>query len=535
MNTKHHSAAFGARPSAVLYISLLFVSFLLILPGCEKDFKQENTDPTGIPNSQLQIPALFPPLQSSVFHNYQTAQNLSADGFAGYMMSAKPFRAAYDLNYTLVDDWDKNGFNDQYTFVMAPVNRMALLGLKKSSPDLWAVALIMKVEAMHRVTDKFGPIPYSQVGKSLTVTPYDSQQEVYTRFFNELDTAVGNLQVFVAANPGKMPFQPYDRIFKGDYTKWIRFANSLRLRLAMHIVKADANTARLQGEKALNSANGGLLESAADVAAIAVAPGDESDLYRVTVEFADNSLGASIGTYLNGYKDPRLPVYALPATDPLIAGQFVGIRIGIAIPSQQDYQGYSLLNTAKSFLINTPEQIMTAAEVWLLRSEAALRGWAGAGDPKTNYERGIQASMQQWGVDGTAYINDDTSTQAPYVDPKNAANNSPALSAITIKWDDGAAAEQKLERIITQKWLAMFPEGQEGWTEFRRTGYPKLLPVLNNTSNGAIDTQIQIRRLAYPSNEYNTNGAEVQKAVQLLGGRDNGGTRVWWDVAKGNF
>jgi hypothetical protein len=93
-----------------------------------------------------------------------------------------------------------------------------------------------------------------------------------------------------------------------------------------------------------------------------------------------------------------------------------------------------------------------------------------------------------------------------------------------------------LERIITQKWIAIFPEGQEAWTEFRRTGYPKLFPVVNNNSNGTISTDIQVRRLAYPASEYNgTNLAEIQKGLQFLAGPDNGGTRVWWDVNGPNF
>ncbi|HEY0176046.1 MAG TPA: SusD/RagB family nutrient-binding outer membrane lipoprotein [Pedobacter sp.] len=519
------------------YTTIVCALLLLTIAGCKKNFEKDNTDGTGIPNSELQIPTLFPPLQSAIFHNYQTAQNLSADGFAGYMMSPTPFKASYDLNYGLNDDWDKNGFNDAYTLVMAPLLRMSIIGVKKTDPDLWSIALIVKVEAMHRVTDKFGPIAYSAVGKSLTSTPYDSQQSVYNRFFNELDTAVSGLQAYIAANPGKKPFAAYDRIYGGDYAQWIKFANSLRLRLAMHIVKADAATAKLQAEKALSPNNGGLLTAASDNAAIAVAPGSEADLYQITQEYGDNRLNASMATYLTGYKDPRLAVYATPAIDGLFPGQYVGIRIGSDIKAKSDYVTYASPNTDKTFKINTPEQIMTAAEVWFLKAEAGLRGYANAGDPKTNYEKGILTSMQQWGVDGayTAYINDATSTQAAYADPKNAANNSPAVSTITIKWDEGASNEVKLERIMTQKWLAVFPEGQEAWTEFRRTGYPKLFTVVNNTSNGAINTQTQVRRLAYPSNEKTSNGAEVQKAVQLLGGPDNGGTRVWWDVDKGNF
>jgi hypothetical protein len=92
-----------------------------------------------------------------------------------------------------------------------------------------------------------------------------------------------------------------------------------------------------------------------------------------------------------------------------------------------------------------------------------------------------------------------------------------------------------LERIITQKWLAMFPEGQEAWTEFRRTGYPRLFPVVVNSSGGMINTQVQVRRLAYPQSEATLNPAAETAGIKLLGGPDNGGTRLWWDVDKGNF
>jgi len=153
------------------------------------------------------------------------------------------------------------------------------------------------------------------------------------------------------------------------------------------------------------------------------------------------------------------------------------------------------------------------------------------------YEDGITNSFTQWGVAGaaSAYINDATSKPADYADPLNAVNSSAALSAITIKWDEAATKEQKLERIITQKWISNFPDGTTAWSTFRRTGYPKLFPVVLNNSGGTIDTKIQIRRMNYPGSEYVTNAAEVAKGVTLLGGLDNGGTRLWWDVNKDNF
>ena len=87
----------------------------------------------------------------------------------------------------------------------------------------------------------------------------------------------------------------------------------------------------------------------------------------------------------------------------------------------------------------------------------------------------------------------------------------------------------KLEKIITQKWIAMYPNGQEAWSEFRRTGYPKVIPVVNNLSNGTIDTDIQVRRMTFPRSEYANNAAAVKEATSLLGGADNGGTKLWWD------
>ncbi|MNR08122.1 Susd and RagB outer membrane lipoprotein [compost metagenome] len=179
---------------------------------------------------------------------------------------------------------------------------------------------------------------------------------------------------------------------------------------------------------------------------------------------------------------------------------------------------------------------MCAAEVAFLRAEGALRGWSMGGTAQSFYEQGVKTSFEQYTLgssDASTYLNNNTDTQAAYTDPINAANNiaanSPLLSKTTVKWDESASMEQKLERIITQKWIAIFPDGQEAWSEFRRTGYPKIFPVMNNQSGGTINTEKQIRRLPFSEDEYKNNQAEVTKAVSLLGGADNGGTKLWWD------
>jgi hypothetical protein len=525
------------------YNYIAFLIFLAVgLGGCTKKFESFNTDPTGISNQDLLIPSLFIPLEQEIMYmtddGYQTAQNLNADDYCGYAMPDQTFGQALDnANYVFIDGWNTEGFSSIYTNLIGPIkNKLAKSGVQTANPDYWAIALIVEVEAIDRVTDKFGPVPYSQVGTSLVSVPYDSQQDIYTAMFAQLDTAVANLQTYIAANPGVKPLASYDALYGGDYTEWLKFANSLRLRLAMHLTKIDPATAQAQGEKAL-SAGGGLLAVASDDAAVLASQANGNDYNQITDSYGDNSMNASIESYMVGYSDPRLPVYFMPDSNAGHTTEFTGIRIGCNIPPKPFYSGFSKYNFNTTFTLGAPEVLMTAAEVWFLKAEAALRGWAGAGDLRTDYVTGIQTSMQQYGVASAApaYIADNSSTPVNYVDYLNSVNNDTALSKITIAWDPAASQEVMLERIITQKWLAMFPEGQEAWTEYRRTGYPRLFPVVVNSSGGTIDTQVQVRRLAYPQSEATLNPAAEAAGIKLLGGPDNGGTRLWWDVDKGNF
>jgi hypothetical protein len=128
------------------------------------------------------------------------------------------------------------------------------------------------------------------------------------------------------------------------------------------------------------------------------------------------------------------------------------------------------------------------------------------------------------------YIADATNTPIAFTDnAEGSSYNAAAPSNITIAWDANASFEKNLERIITQKWIAVYPDGPEGWAEFRRTGYPKIFPVVTNNSNGTINSDVQVRRIPYPQSEYNNNSTGVQTGITKLGGQDNGGTKLWWD------
>lgn len=516
----------------------------ILLSACTKDFERINTNPYGMSKDELKadfrlVGEPFRQIQFNIFAVQpgwvmQVQQNLQGDIFSGYMGVPGPFGNFGNNNstYNLTDGWNQVMWGCAYgSYIDAPniavmpiaTRIMKLAGTEFNDFKAWLQ--ILKVLTMHRISDVYGPIIYTKYGvinpdKSID---YDSQKDAYYAFFADLNSAITTLTPL--ANDPLKPFARFDLTYDGSYKPWIKLANSLRLRLAIRIAKADPAKAKLEGEAALANPVG-LMTVPGDDARINIAP-VEHPYNAFSDSWNDIRMGAPMESILTGYNDPRIKLYFKNAAAK--PDGYKGVRTGIALPSKM-YEDYSRLATFPSRM-----QLMTAAEVWFLKAEAALNGWAGAGSAVTNYENGVKTSFEQYGIAGqaTAYLADNISKAAPYTDLKNAANNvvagDPNLSTITIRWEEGDAPARKLERIITQKWIAMYPEGQEAWTEFRRTGYPKLFPVVVNNSGGKIPTATFVRRINFVTTEYATNAKGVERAVTLLGGPDNGGTRLWWD------
>jgi hypothetical protein len=509
---------------------------LLMLIGlgtaCTKNFEDINTDPYGITNESLKqdyniVGALYKPMLMNIYTYdpvwvFQLQQNLIGDVYSGYMMIPTPFRGnSNNTNYDLVDGWNGFPWSVAYTNIMN--NALTIKTRAENDlPNFYAWSLIIKVEAMHRVSDMFGPIVYSHFGENPTYAEYDSQKDVYANFFKDLDFAVETLADYTESSA----FSNFDiSTYGGDVTQWIKFANSLRLRLAIRISNVDPAKAKTEAEKAINNPFG-LIETNADN--FVIDAGLLHPLSTINSAWNDIRMGAPMESILKGYNDPRISQYFL--TSEIVPGEYKGIRNGIDIASKSDYQVFSKLGPV---IETTKVQLMTAAEVSFLRAEGALRNWNMGGTAQSFYENGVRLSFDQYGASGVdTYLADNTSVPVAYTDPVNSANNVSGadLSQATIAWNDADDNETKLEKIITQKWIAMFPDGQEAWSEFRRTGYPKLFTVVINNSGGKISTEEFIRRINLPASEYETNNAETLKAVETLKGPDNGGTRLWWDI-----
>lgn len=453
--------------------------------------------------------------------DYQIGQNLSHDLYSGYC-AATLGSTNHNGQYNFQSGWINATWNDAYTGIMAPWKSIHDIALQQGLAELDALATIIKVEGMHRVADAFGPITYVNYGESGS---YDSLEKVYEKFFEELDNAIDALDTYASANAKLM--SDYDYIYGGDVSKWVKFANTLRLRLALRIAYANPELAQQEAEKSVQNIHG-LVEAKTDRAELSHNRLDyHHPLHEIAYNFNDGDArpGASIVSYMNGLNDPRIGKYFTPAED----GNYYGVRIGITTGNMNKYK-FEKISNFNIDRANTPVVWMTAAESFFLRAEGALRGWdMGGKTPQEWYEAGVRASFDEIGVGNVdKYLADNTSTPKEFKD--NVGNDNYSISTqVTPAWDESAGFEQKLERIITQKWIAIYPDGAEGWSEYRRTGYPKLIPVVRNSSNGQVDSELQVRRLPYPETEKTNNAEGVASGIQLLGGLDTGGTKLWWD------
>jgi len=514
-------------PIRLITASALLV-LSLILPGCSKqEFNERNTDPTKLTNlTPTDIKALFAGAEYSGMNtgagtvDYQQAQNLFADMFCQYFAGTQTAFASH--RYVINQQWVRYQWYSTYVYAMPALVKIIQESNSENTIPLKSIARIWKVFVLHRTTDYFGPIPYSKIGLDSLVVPYDDQKDIYTDFFKELTEAVTDLK----NNADKPSYGTQDKIYSGDIQKWIAFGNSLRLRLALRISKVDPAKAQKEAEAAVTD---GVMTDVAQDAHLQVAPPDNyNGLARIS-GWNEFRMSTSMESLMKGYQDPRLSKFFQPSVN---SNQYTGLRNGM-IPAEQtlpanDYNIASNLaqNWTPDSMYLTQMNVMYASEAYFLRAEGALNGWAMGDNTANLYAKGIEMAMKSWGVSDMTtinnYINSVNMPMAP-----GGYFNTPALTDIPVKF--AGDPEKEREQILTQKWLAVYPDGFEAWAEMRRTGYPKFYPLIHS-ENPDVPANKMIRRIPFLDIEKTVNGAAVQTAAGLLKGPDNAATRLWWDV-----
>ena len=338
--------------------------------------------------------------------------------------------------------------------------------------------------------------------------------------FEELDEVLAVFHANEQLSPDA--FRKFDNVYFGDIRKWIKYTNSLKLRMAMRLSYVKPDVAKAKASEAIAD---GVIATNADNARMTAPENRVSLIYN---DWGDHRVGADIISYMNGFNDPRRAVLFTQGTWNK-KSDYYGMRIGTD-PTNKAV----MVSTYSNQIVDskTPYLWFNAAEAAFLQAEWELR-WGTADAAKSLYEQAIRLSFEERVVSGAASYIASSARPAKYIDPMGEYTAAAPMSDTPIAWEVGDTediAERNLERIITQKWIAIFPLGIEAWSEYRRTGYPRLLPVVENKSGGSVNSQYGMRRIPYPVEEYTENPVHLQEAITMLGGRDNGGTRVWWDV-----
>jgi hypothetical protein len=526
-------------PTAVI------AGLVFFLGSCTKNFDKINTNKNRIPTAgPAELPFLFSHAEqvgTTNSGNYQVAQNLFADQYAQYFACVATYFPSD--RYTIRMDWVGANFNPIYTEVYPQLQ--AIFNGTDSVSAEHALAEVVWVYSFLKVTDYWGPIPYFSIGGTGSI-PYDPQDKVYDDFFKRLDQAITVLQGFA----GKNAFGSYDLIYGGDVNKWLRFANTLRLRLALRISKVDPTRAQTEAEASVAA---GVMTTTPDHDAFIAKSTTGGDVNGLSImsDWNEFRMSATMASVLKGYQDPRIAEYFLPTVNskdptPGVFDHYKGVRNGLAATQQTQDANVADANShvgarwaSTGVKVNdvvvglasyntTPQNVIETAEAYFLRAEGAVLGWNMGGTAKELYEEGIKVSMNQWGITNTTDINAYISSSARPVPPGDGMG-SLAVSKVPIKFDE-THADTALMQIATQKWLALFPDGQEAWADYRRSHVMPLYPIVVSDNPDVSNTATQwIRRIPFLESEKSTNAAAVEAAVGLLNGPDKITTPLWWD------
>jgi len=498
---------------------LLFFS-LLLLTACDAGFDELNVNPVALtavdPAYQLNsaILASVPGYGNLSYETTIVKQMITPFSGQG---SAANFNQ--DNRAVAAGNW-----NQYYRDVIRELTDV-VTKTKDNAPrsNLYNMARIWRAYSFLIMTDTYGDVPYAEAGQSyltgIVVPVYDAQESIYTDILKELSEASTALDVAKARITS-------DMLYDGDVARWKRLANSLLLRAAMRLSKANPTKA---AEFVAKAVTGGLMQS-----------NDDNALIRHTANFT-NPVGSQLNggqsaffylsedfvEFLKTGNDPRLASIAVryvgatsgaqqvetranrtPATQFGAPLGFDNTTIGPAVTTRKlaSLWDFSQLDRTRMAGLLAPSFLVTYAQTQLLLAEAVHRKWA-TGDAAALYSNGIRSHMRQLALYGTATAIADA-----------AINTYVTANPLT--------AGKELEQINTQYWVASFLVGPETWANFRRSGFPVLTP--NPFPGSDLKTEPFIRRLTYTDAELNVNKTNVQTAITRQG-PNLLDTRIWWD------
>jgi hypothetical protein len=476
----------------------------MLLGSCSKDFEKVNTNPNTLPETRPEL------LLESAIYAVRNANQTREHRLVHEMMQVHVTVVNSDEIHRYIirpseSDYMWNSWYLQITNfkdVYDNAKKLSILPNQAYNFSYMGMARIMEAYTYSLITDTYGNVPYTEANRgrsdNMFQPKFDDQKSIYDSLFVRLEEANALLALNNALPTNLMARDP---LFAGDIVKWRRFGNSLYLRLLMRASgRPESKAAQKINEMIVtNAANYPVMTSNTDDAVIrftSTVPFTSAfNTYRDYDFNGENGLTEFFINTLNNWGDPRLTKWAST-----VASAYIGIPSGYAPGAQQDRMSYYL-----PALKNEPltGNILSYAEVQFMLAEAAVRGFIPSTGAKAYYENGVNNAITHWGL---------TVPVGHLLKPG-------------IVWIDAETMEQKIEKIITQKYFTFFFTDFQSWFEHRRTGYP-ILPKGPGLQNGGT----MPTRLVYPVSVQSLNRANYAAAVAGMGGADNMLTKVWWQV-----
>lgn len=513
-------------------------------------------------------------------HSYQYQYCLGTDNYAQYTTVPHSDFMYGTLKSTYAVSKEFNGGPlGCYAIEKNAIAPILNNGSLDTIPEMKALYLLMYNYGSLEVADISGPMPYTNYKNDREKSPfeYDDLRTIYYAAEANIDSIVNCLKHYetrpdwykdavMGTMYGSMPLAKFNYDPTVDnMDMWARFANSLKLRMAIHMSKVEPEVAKKWAEEAVAS---GVIETPEQEVALYISNlGCDHPLVTVNT-WGDARLSASFESLLMSLDHPYSHYLFAKNSDPITRvgkaessapdvtpanTRIVGMREG-TVPGigqsvgTNDYIAFSQIDKEYFATSQPPLYLMKLSEVLFLRAEGALRGWNMGGTAENFYNEGIRyAGLEDRQWEGNAdrdkynqYLSDYMQRTKPvdytYVDPTGNTPDMPSVTKIGVKWDNSLDRETLLEMIITQKYIASYPYSYEAWVDLRRTGYPKLFPVLNaSDGDGSLKDGDIIRRMPWASDDPQTVQDLNDTGIPALGGADLQGTRLWWDVDAPNF
>lgn len=478
--------------------SLIFLGvFCMSIFSCTDGFDEMNTDPNNPTNisPQYLLPFAIERSVDRYWGGNARFERLNIDGAMLWVQQlSRNIYSNEGDNYGITPTFYNNTWKSFYTDGL--VNFQRIVEQSKADGNLpntnyEGIALVMRSWTFSLLTDLYGPIPYKEAIKGSAAEPvynpsFDSMEVVYSGLLADLKEANEKLKVGGPAVSG-------DILYNGDILKWKKFANSLRVRLAnRQAAKKAAESKAVLAEILGNPSTYPIFTSNDDNAVLkntdSRPSNNEFNEVMIVGGRTDWNLSKTVVDKLLALKDTRLAVFGTP-----VKGVYEGIPNGLPDAIATTYLSSAATLGNYFTKASAPSVLMTYSELLLDLAEAAIDGDI-SGSADEYFKKGITASFGQFGA------------------------TMPADYFTTV----GPVSKEK---ILDQKWIALFGQGVEAWTEYRRTGFPVMPPkdpraVFEN--NGVIPT-----RLPYPTTEYSLNKTKLDAGISLIG-KDDMQAKLWW-------